>query len=247
MAQATGIQALGRASTLLARPDYAATARKALGAFATRPPRGVRTRGFLGGIHYLQYSFARHYYIFNAFLTAILGLRDYAKITGDARVTRLYQIAQPEAQREVPYSDVGDWSLYSWRGPQSDRNYHEYLREVLSELCVRRLGPVFCTYADRYRHYQIDPPVLHYLGPSTLSVGRTRRLRFSLSKLSVVELRIYRDGRLGRRRLATFRLGRHSFLWRPRSAGTYTIKLAAKELRTGRGLRGRTSATVQVH
>src|SRR5205085_3012674 len=110
---------------------------------------GWRTPGPLGGSHSPQYPFARHYYIFNAFLTAILGLRDYAKITGDARVTRLYQIAQPEAQREVPHSDVGDWSLYSWRGPESDRNYHEYLREVLSELCLRHMGAVYCTYANR--------------------------------------------------------------------------------------------------
>src|SRR5918994_7960505 len=42
MAQATGIQALGRAATLLAEPKYMGTARRALGAFESAPPSGVR-------------------------------------------------------------------------------------------------------------------------------------------------------------------------------------------------------------
>src|SRR5436190_8480385 len=160
MATATGLQAYARASQLLHRPDYIQTARRALGAYRTRPPLGIRTRGPLGGVHYLQYSFAPRLYIFNAFLTAVQGLRDYAKLTDDGLATSLYERALPEAQREVPHSDVGDWSLYDWHGHESDRNYHEYLREILSELCLRHMGSVFCTYATRYRHDQTDPPVL---------------------------------------------------------------------------------------
>ena len=58
VAQATAIQALARASQLLARPDYLTWARRALGAFETPPPTGVRTTGPGGGVSYLQYSFA---------------------------------------------------------------------------------------------------------------------------------------------------------------------------------------------
>ena len=40
------------------------------------------------------------------------------------------------------------------------RDYHELLREFLQSMCSRRLGEVYCTYAKRYRGYQVDPPVL---------------------------------------------------------------------------------------
>jgi hypothetical protein len=246
MATASGLQAYARAAELLQRPDYLRTARRALGAYETRAPLGVRTRGPLGGIAYLQYSFAPRLYIFNAFLASILGVRDYAKLANDARATRIYTRAEPEARRQVPHSDVGDWSLYNWHGHLSDHKYHGLLREVLQSLCIRHMGPVYCTYARRYRGYEVDPPRLTYLGPGTTTDEQLTRLRFSLSKLSVVELKVYKGGRLAHRSLATFRRGSRSFLWRPHSAGSYSVRLGAKELRTGRGLRGRTTGSVQV-
>ena len=39
----------------------------------------------------------------------------------------------PRRAREIPLCDVGDWSLYNYRGPESDRDYHELLREFLAE------------------------------------------------------------------------------------------------------------------
>ena len=247
MAQATGIQALGRASVLLGRPDYARTARKALGAFDSRAPVGVRTRGFRGGVHYLQYSFAPRTYIYNAFIQALVGLYDFGKDADDVRARRLFERAKPEAEAEIPFSDLGDWSMYSYRGSVSDRNYHELLREVLQSMCTRRLGEIFCTYAKRYRRYQTEPPKIEITGPDTAAEGQLTRIRFTLSKLSAVELKIYRDGRLGMDEIATFRRGSGSFRWRPRSSGTYTVRLGAKELRTGRGLKGRDSATIEVN
>jgi D-glucuronyl C5-epimerase C-terminus len=154
MAQATGIQALARGAQLLGRPDYVAVARRALGAFDTRPPAGVRVTGPRGGPHYLQYSFAPRLYIFNAFLQALIGLYDFNQLTGDQRAARLYEQAEPEARREVPLSDTGSWSRYSYRGARSTAEYHELLRELLQSMCNRRLGPVYCEYATRYRRYQ---------------------------------------------------------------------------------------------
>ena len=158
MAQASGIQALARASQLLRRSDYVTWAQKALGAFETPPPVGVRTTGFRGGVHYLQYSFAPRTYIFNAFTQALIGLYDYSLITGDGRALRLFQEAEPELEREIPSSDRGDWSMYSYRGEISDISYHELLREVLQSMCTRGLGEIYCKYARRYRNYQKHPP-----------------------------------------------------------------------------------------
>ena len=76
----------------------ARTARRALGAFDTPPPRGVRTAGPRGGTAYLQYSFAPRLYIFHAFLQSLIGLHDFARITGNDRALRLYHDAEPEAR-----------------------------------------------------------------------------------------------------------------------------------------------------
>ena len=153
MAQATGVAALGRGAQLLNRPDYNTTAEAALGAFEVAPPTGVSTQGPLGGVHYLQYSFAPRLYIFNAFFQSLIGLHDYGKLTGSVRATSLFARAEPEARREVAHSDLGNWSRYSYRGRKSTPEYHELLREVLQGL-GRRLGGVYCTYAIRYRRYQ---------------------------------------------------------------------------------------------
>jgi len=154
MAQGSALQAYARASELLGEPRYLDTARRALGAFETGPPVGVRARGFRGGVHYLQYSFAPRLYIFNAFVASLLGLYDYSRIADDRRARGLFDQGEPEARREIPYSDTGSWSLYSYRGRRSTPPYHELLREVLQSMCTRRLGDVYCSYAARYRRYQ---------------------------------------------------------------------------------------------
>ena len=201
----------------------------------------------MGGVHYLQYSFAPRLYIFNAFFQSLIGLYDYGRLAKDPLATSLFQQAEPEARREVAYSDVGDWSRYSFRGRESTHEYHELLREVLQGL-GRRLGltGIYCLRAIRYRGYQVDPPELRFRGPAQAAKKRLVRVRFSLSKLSVVEMRIYKGRKLAFKQLATFRRGSRSFGWRPRSAGSFRVRIAAKELRTGRSRRGRTSGEVVV-
>jgi D-glucuronyl C5-epimerase C-terminus len=247
MAQATAIQALGRASKLLHEPEYARTARRALGAFVTPPPTGVRTTGPRGGTAYLQYSFAPGLYIFNAFLQSLIGLHDFAGITGNDRALRLYHQAEPEARAEIPYSDVGDWSLYNYAGHESSPDYHELLREFLQSMCTRHLGAIYCKYAKKYRGYQVDPPKVTYEGPLTATEDEPASLRFSLSKLSVVEVTVRRpDGRVVFDRLATFRRGSGAFTWTPKGPSTFTVRVAAKELRTGMEKRGSDTAQVTV-
>jgi hypothetical protein len=246
MAQATGIQALGRAAVLLNQPAYVETARRALGAFETPPPIGVRTTGPAGGVHYLQYSFAPRLYIFNAFLQSEIGLYDFYKLTGDTRALALFRQAEPEARAEVPLSDVGDWSRYSYAGNDSTREYHELLREFLQSMCLRRLGQIYCDYASRYRGYQVDPPELAFTGPDVAAARQWTNIGFTVSKLSAVEVKVYKGGRLAFRRLATFSRGNGSFAWRPSSPGVYTVQLGAKELRTGLGKKDRATGEIAV-
>jgi hypothetical protein len=245
MAQATGIVALGRASRLLDRPDYRATAGRALGAFEARAPVGIRARGPLGGPHYLQYSFARRLFIFNAFFQSLIGLHDYGRLAGDDRATGLFRQAEPEARGEVAHSDVGDWSRYSFRGRESTAEYHELLREVLQGL-GRRIGEPYCSVATRYRAYQTEPPRVLIRGPAAANKGRPVAIRFSLSKLSVVEVKVTKGRRVALRTRARMRRGRRSVVWKPKATGPYTVRVAAKELRTGRSMRGSASARVSV-
>ncbi len=237
MAQATAIQAFGRASGLLREPGWRRYARQALGAFTTRPPTGVATRGPAGGVHYLQYSFAPRLFIFNAFLQSVIGLFDYSELTGDRTARALYARAEREARREVALSDTGDWSRYSFAGAESTAEYHELLREFLAGLCGRLRRGVYCSAAKRYALYTTEPAVLKLLGPGTVSKGRASEVRFSLSKLSAVQLTIRRSGKVVFDRVATFGRGEGSFAFRPRAAGVFRVRLAAKELRTGRELR----------
>jgi D-glucuronyl C5-epimerase-like protein len=247
MAQATGIQALGRAAQLLHEPKYAETARRALAAFESPPPTGVRTTGPRGGTAYLQYSFAPRLYIFNAFLQTLIGLYDFDRVVGDDRARRLFDQAEPEARAEVPFSDVGDWSLYNYAGHESSRDYHELLREFLESMCTRRLGSIYCQYAKKYRGYQVDPPKVTYEGPVSATEDSATALSFNVSKLSVVEVTVTRpDGRVVFDRLATFRRGNGSFTWTPKGPSTFTVRVAAKELRTGLGKRDSDSSQIEV-
>ena len=246
LSQGTALQAYARAGTLLQDPSYGETARAGLGAFEAGPPRGVRGRGPRGGVHYLEYSFAPRLFIFNGFLQALIGLHDFGKLTGEARATDLFRQAEPEARAEVPLSDIGDWSLYSYRGNESSRDYHELLREFLASMCTRRLGPLYCDYAERYRGYQVDPPELTYTGPAGAVEGEPTAIRFELSKLSAVEVKVTRGSKVVFSRVATFRRGSGSFSFRPGAPGTLTVQLAAKELRTGLGKKDRATGQLDV-
>src|SRR5215210_2469757 len=247
MAQATGIQALGRAATLLHEPKYLETARRALAAFQTAPPTGVRTTGFRGGVHYVQYSFAPRLFIFNAFLQSLIGLHDFGQLADDDRARGLFRAAEPEARQEIPYSDVGDWSLYNYAGQESNGDYPELLRAFLQSMCTRRLGALYCDYARRYRGYQIDPPELTWKGPSVATEDQPATIRFNVSKLSAIEVKVTNPhGEVTFSRLATFRRGDGSFTWTPRGPGVFTVSVAAKELRTGLGKRDRDGGEIQV-
>jgi hypothetical protein len=242
MAQATAIQAFARAFQLFGNAGYLKQARAAFGAFRKPPPVGVRTTGPFGGVHYLQYSFAPGLYIINAFLQSLIGLYDYAEITGDRTTRKLFEDAEPEARRELPANDTGDWSTYSYRGAESTREYHELLREFSASMCSRlhrdkTARKPYCDAARNFLAYTRDPAEVEYLGPDFVTKGVPTNVRFSVSKLSAVQVTITRDGKVALDKLGTYRRGTWSLSWKPGAAGTYRIRVAAKELRTGKSLR----------
>jgi hypothetical protein len=249
LAQGTGLQALARSAQKLSRQaDVLPVAQRGLEVFRTAPPEGVRVAPKAGwaGPHYAQYSFAPSLYILNGFVQSVVGLYDYATITGDATARTLYEEGERETAREVPEYDTGAWSLYSTGTArrESDRGYHELLRDFLVSLCDRTQAAVYCDTATRFTAYELEPPELA-LAAQRLRGGRTGTLRLRLSKISSVSVKIVSDGKTTMSRsLGTVPYGLVRIPWAvPRRAGAYDVQVTARDLA---GNVGETAATVDV-
>jgi len=234
LAQGTGLQAISRAATRAGRTaDVLPLARLGLGIFRTAPPEGVRVAGEGdGGIHYLQYSYAPGLRILNGFVQSLVGLYDFSVYGADPEALTLFQSGLVSAREEVPTYDTGAWSLYS-RGTsthESDLNYHTVLRDFLANLCERAPEPVFCDTAARFTADLTEPPQLR-LVTRRLRGGATGRLRFRLSKVSRVSVRVARRGRVAYATSAVLGYGTKDLRFRvPRRTGTYDVSIDATDL-----------------
>ena len=233
LAQGTALQALARAATLLnRREDILPVAQRGLGIFQTPPPEGVRVPAGAGA-HYAQYSFEPRLRILNGFVQSLVGLYDYARLAADPLAQALFADGERRAREEVPAYDTGAWSLYS-RGSvqrESDLGYHKLLRDFLSSLCNRTGEPTYCDAVARFTAYLSQPPVLD-VRTTELRGGRYGRINLDLSKISLVTLRIERDGKLVHTRyVGPLAHGQRSLGWAvPRRAGVYTVELTARDL-----------------
>ena len=248
MAQATGIQALGRAAKLLDEPKYLETARRALGAFETAPAER-RSHNRLPRRGALPPVLVRAAPLHLQRVPPVADRPPRLRHSSPTTSARGGSSAPPSRRRarRFRYSDVGDWSLYNYAGHESNSDYHELLREFLESMCTRRLGPLYCDYARRYRGYQIDPPELTWKGPDVATEDEPAAIRFNVSKLSAIEVKVTNpSGKLVFSRLATFRRGDGAFTWTPHGPGLFTVSVAAKELRTGLGKRDRDGGEIEV-
>ena len=130
---------MARAATRLQRQaEVFPIALRGLGIFETAPPAGVRVPAG-DGAHYLQYSGLPRLFIINGFVQSLVGLYDFAALTGDPTARSLFDAGDLAARKEVPTFDTGAWSLYSRGSSQheSDLGYHKLLRDFLTQLCKR--------------------------------------------------------------------------------------------------------------
>ena len=252
MAQATGIQALGRAAQLLDEPKYAAHRPRARSARSRPPPpTGVRTTGPRGGVA-LPPVLVRPAPVHLQRLPPVAD-RAVRLLEPDRRRRARPQLYdEAESTRRAPrsrYSDVGDWSLYNYAGHESSRDYHELLREFLESLCTRRQGAGLLRVRRRSTAAtRSTRPTLTYERPGDRDRGPAGRA--ALQRVEAVGRR--GEGHAARRalvfdRIATFRRGTGAFTWTPQRAGHVHRAGAAKELRTGLGKRDRRHrATIEV-
>src|SRR5690349_15796632 len=233
LAQGTGLQAMARSATRLQRQqEVFPIALRGLGIFQTAPPEGVRVPAD-NGAHYLQYSGLPKLFIINGFVQSLVGLYDFAALTGDATARALFDAGDIAARKEVPTFDTGAWSLYS-RGSttyESDLGYHKLLRDFLTQLCKRTATVEYCSAEQHFTQYLTTPPVVSVL-PRTLVAKKAGKLRFKLSKISRINLTVRRGdavvatinpGVLGR--------GTKTINWTaPKKTGAYTVTVLATDL-----------------
>jgi hypothetical protein len=244
MAQATAIQALSRAAIALDAPRHARVARRALGAFETPPPAGVAVPT-AGGRRYVMYSFAPTLQILNGELQAINGLRDAAVLGRSERAARLVARGDRAARAALGGFDTGAWSLYSSAGGESTLAYHQLTTYILAELCRRTESTAYCRAQRRFARYETEPPRIGIAPLLGLWAKRSAPLRFTLSKGSAVQVRVFgprglvlaRDMQLGR--------GGHALSWTPPSRGRFRVRVSARGPEGRLGSSGRSVRVVR--
>src|SRR3954447_9185542 len=233
LAQGTGLQAMARSATRLQRQaEIFPIALRGLGIFETAPPAGVRVPAG-DGAHYLQYSGLPNLFIINGFIQSLVGLYDFAALTGDPTAKSLFDAGDIAGRQETPTFDTGAWSLYS-RGTQtieSDLSYHTLLRDFLVQLCKRTTAVEYCGAAQHFTSYLTTPPAIQPI-PTTLRAKHLGTLKFKLSKVSRVGIRISKDGKLvATINPGTLGYGTKTLTWTaPKHSGTYDVAITATDL-----------------
>lgn len=238
MAQATAIQALARGTQALGDRSYLDVARSAIGAFTVGPPTGTRVASG-DGSHYLIYSFGG-LRVLNAFLQTLIGLHDYATISGDPQAMELFQAGDRAARREIPRYDTGAWSRYSLGGGEANLDYHTLVRDFLSRLCDRTQTAVYCTTAERFGRYLKEAPRLEFAPSPRPRRRRTAIVRVRISKISCVKVAVWRGRALVRARSYVFAAGRRHFAFVPARRGSYRVAVDARDLAGNRAVIRRT-------
>jgi hypothetical protein len=228
MSQGTALEALTRGYKAFHDPSYLTLAAQATALFSAAPPAGVRITTPLGA-RYLQYSFAPRLSIINAFLQSLIGLYDYARVTGSPAAQELFAAGNAEALVEVPHFNTGAWSLYQ-PGLEDQLSYHELVTGFLHELCSRTKASVYCGTARDFSKDLTTPPVLT-LATHRSRVGVLTDVHFWLSKESHVGIVEVLNGRTIFATSAELGWGTNTFgIPTPRRSGDYTVRLAATDL-----------------
>jgi hypothetical protein len=227
MTQATAAQALARGYRALGVKRWRRAAERALGAFELPPPTGVSVSA-PGGRHYLLYSFAPGHRVFNGSLQAVIGLRDAAALTHSKRARRLFRRGERAARRDVRAFDTGAWSLYSARGAESTLGYHSLTAGFLGGLCDRVKARVYCRAHKRFVRYEREPTRIGVAPLRGVSEDRAHTVRFTLSKISSVKVRLWGTRGMSLSRDLKLPRGRHALSWRPPGHGRFRLRIEAR-------------------
>jgi hypothetical protein len=222
------VQSLGRASEMLGDPSLRDLATRALGLFDQGPPAGVRS-DTPNGAFYLIYTFAPDMKVINAHLQAVIGLYDFAQLTGDPHAQALFQAGDAEARASLPQYDTGKWSLYDLTH-ESDLSYHRLTTTFLNNLCSRLGVAIYCDEAQKFKDYEKVAPAVN-ANTSRIRTGAPAKLGFALDKISRVGVTVTQNGKTVFATSAVVGRGTHFYTWsKPAAAGSYDLRVTATDL-----------------
>ena len=178
---------------------------------------------------FLQYSFAPHTDIINAFLQTLIGLDDYAAASGNPSAQQLFELGNAQASSELPSFNTGSWSLYQ-PGLEDDLSYHELVTGFLHQLCGLTAVAVYCSTASEFQADLTTPPALTLL-TATARSGAPFTLRFQLSKIAHVGVVVLHGTDPALQTSGWFPHGTDAFAVPAlRTPGTYLVRLSATDL-----------------
>ena len=246
MATATGMAAFARVWKRTGDPRFLEAGQRMLGAFSLAPPTGVLLDEGSGRAHYLQYSQDPDLLVGNAFAQSIIGLDDFATITGDTNAAAARDRALAEAAVDMSSYDTGAWSLYWHRpgskvGGESDLHYHQLFEGFLEKLCARFPSGPFCTLHDNFARYETEPVKITRL--AARKQKRTLRIRYTVSKRGSGTLTLSKGGKtVASSRFAFSSGGDHLLTWTaPKKRGSYELSFDTVSLN---GLKSSATKTV---
>ena len=147
-----------------------------------------------------MYSFAPDLRIFNGELQAVSGIGELAALWSDRRAFALFRRGERGAREAVAAADTGAWSLYSLAGREATLDYHRLIAEFLGDMCTRTDRRVYCDARARFARYEQEPTRIGVAPLRRLHARRATTVRFSISKVSDVRVRVWRAKRLTLRR-----------------------------------------------
>jgi hypothetical protein len=160
-------------------------------------------------------------------------------VLGRSRGARvLYRRGERAARHAVREFDTGAWSLYSERGRESTLGYHQLVGQFLGNLCRRTDRRTYCSANRRFVRYEHEPPRIGIARLTGLRARQAATLRFSLSKLATVDVRVSSPRGVTMERRLSLERGSHALAWVPPHRGRYRVKVVAQGPSGPRGVRG---------
>lgn len=160
LALGQGISALLRGHELFGRQEYLVAAGQAyegLHAGLVSPPLVREESG--GAIWYEEYPADPPLHVLNGHIYALLGVLDWARVTGDPQARRRWEAAVSAVRSSLASFDTGYWSLYDLRFRElSSLHYHKNIHlPQLEILGILSGDPCFDEVARRWRRYLGNP------------------------------------------------------------------------------------------
>ncbi len=181
MAQATSAQALARAGRVTGSRRHARTASAVYRALvgsstSVRGPDGRVAR-------FAMYSFQPQMRVLNGELQTVVGLADYARLSGRRDARRVLRRTARGLAGSLEAWDTGAWTLYNSGGREATLHYHQLAADFAARACRQRIARKrFCRPARAFARYTREPPRLTIRVERVVRTGRRVKVVLRASK-----------------------------------------------------------------